>query len=141
MLGSRDHSSTQKLGVARLLAKTLSATLPKAATVPMKIDTRPRFRIFLALLVCTALALCALRGEALAKEDLSDFREAPIEQLVAPSALPLLFLVRVPVVVDTSSSRFATVSERDAVRTIEETVLLPGHGASDLSPPNQKTSA
>lgn len=97
--------------------------------------------MFLALLVCTALALCALRGEALAKEDLSDFREAPIEQLVASSALPLLFLVRVPVVVETSSSRFATISERDAVRTIEETVLLPGHGASDLSPPNQKTSA
>ncbi len=112
-----------------------------ASTVCMTVYTRSRFCIFLALLLCTALALCALRGEALAKEDLSDFREAPIEQLVAPSALPLLFLVRVPVVVDTSSSRFATVSRRNVVRSIEETILMPGHGASDLSPPLLSTLA
>jgi hypothetical protein len=101
----------------------------------MQPQAHSRTRSILALFLCTVLVLSALRGEVLAKEDSSDFGEAPIELLLTPSPLPSLFLLGLPFAALEEPLDCSLRLEDDNLPSIEETVLLPGHGASDLSPP------
>ncbi len=97
--------------------------------------TGKRLSRFLAIFLCATLLVCAFRCAASPKEELSEYGEVAIEQLVAiESEAPLFLLTSLgdPPKFDT---KLYVQWEEAEVASIEESVLIPGYGASDLSPP------